>query len=439
MLNRIRSVYFAIAPGWRPLLFFAIACTVAICVVSARRAESSSDFRDFWRTAGHLRETGQISNELGVHNYLPFFPIFMLPWSFLPLPVAIVLFNLLSCASFAGTVLIVEVLLNERLGRRPRAATYAAIGLMLPYAWSCGVLGQLALLLTFLVVMAWLLALRGNEYPAGVALGLAALIKLFPGLLIIFFAVRGRWRVCIAALAVILILGVCAPWSVLGWKGAVESHKKFRDTALNDHSARNTIFAEKPPKTKYNNNALPMVLRRLLSPTDYDPHEEKQPSYANIVRLPAAAIWALYLIIAAAAVTVALAAGVLGRRSWPPLDLPSFESSSAQFGVWCALALLITPLLWTHYLPFVYWPLALLCDQFDRKRRATQRLPVVITLALATWTLALIALASPLARAAGAQLVAVFALFGVCAVLSLAHDEPPPSRPSPRKPAAPQP
>ena len=89
--------------GWHVLLAAWGVYTAVILVVVANRAESSSDFRDFWENAVHFRQTGQIAADLGVHNYLPFFTIFMLPWSLLPLRAAIVLFTLLSLGLFAIT------------------------------------------------------------------------------------------------------------------------------------------------------------------------------------------------------------------------------------------------------------------------------------------------------------------------------------------------
>ena len=93
--------------GWLPLIIAGIVYTAILSVVVALRAETSTDFRDFWRTAEHFRQTRQISSELGVHNYLPFFVIFMAPWTYLPLKLAIVLFTVLSMGLLALAVVLV--------------------------------------------------------------------------------------------------------------------------------------------------------------------------------------------------------------------------------------------------------------------------------------------------------------------------------------------
>jgi len=220
----------SIGRGWWPLLIAVGVYAVVIAVIVALRTagvsphddfaivkdKTTSDFLDFWWTAREFRITGVLSTDFGVHNYLPFFTIFMLPWSFLPLPVAAVLFSLLSLALFGVTAVMAETLLRDGLGQRPRAALLIPLALSLPYVHSCLVVGNVGLLLVFLVVATWFLVERGREWEAGVTLGLAALIKLLPAVLIIFFLLKRRWRVAGGATAVALVLGYGLPLLTLG-------------------------------------------------------------------------------------------------------------------------------------------------------------------------------------------------------------------------------
>ena len=158
--------------GWVMVVAFGVVFTIAIAVIAAVRAEPSpeqgtSDFRDFWNTARAFRDTGEIRSDLGVHNYLPFFVIFMLPWTVLPLQAAVAVFTVLSLGTFVLTVVLTQLLLHGRVGSQPRPATLVAMGLMLPYVVSCGVVGQVNLLVLFLVLAAWFLVERGREWEAG--------------------------------------------------------------------------------------------------------------------------------------------------------------------------------------------------------------------------------------------------------------------------------
>ncbi len=397
-------------PVWRALLIAGVVYGVAVAGVAAWRADSTSDFRDFWENAVHFRQTGEIAADLGVHNYLPFFTIFMLPWGLLPLPVGAALFAALSLALFAVTVVLVEDLLADVPSRRPRAAMWIAAALMLPYVHSCAVLGNVGLLVLFLVVAAWFLVERGREWPAGAALGLAALIKLLPGVLIVFFLLKGRWRVAAAAGLVVVVLGLGAPVAALGPSQAWAQHEGFYRRALVDHSVGQTLTADKPRKTLYNNNALPMVLRRLLSPVDAAPGRPEGPLLVNVADLPPRARVAVYVTFVAGLVGASVVLTVRRPRRWPPDGPREAATLRGQYGLWCDLMLLAAPLMWTHYLPLAYWPLAWLADRTERSRRAG-RTDRVSAAALVLWLVAAILLAWPAARAAGAQLAAVVVLW----------------------------
>ncbi len=404
--------------GWLPLVVAGMIYVAVICVVVALRAESTSDFRDFWETARHFRQTREISSGLGVHNYLPFFTLFMTPWSLLPLRVAIVLFTLLSFGLFALTVALVQTLLHGELRPRPRAATLAAIGLALAYVHSCGVLGQVGLLLLFLVVATWFLVERGKEWVAGLALGLAALIKLLPAALIVFFLLKRRWRVAGVAVVVSAVLGFGLPLAAIGWEQTVAQHRTFYDRAIKGHAARTTILAEKPQKAKYSNNSLPIVLRRLLSRVNGDPSDSdpQRTLFVNVVDLPRAAIWWIYLGLMGVFVVTSVSVGLRGSRPWPPADPAAGLAVRAQFGAWCCLMLIASPLLWTHYLPLVYWPLALVADRADAAEREGRRR---CRFALLIWLVCVLLLALPPARAAGAQLLSIAVLWVVILTLAV--------------------
>lgn len=407
--------------GWLPLIVAGAVYAVILCVVVAIRAESTSDFRDFWETARHFRQTGEISSKLGVHNYLPFFTVLMTPWSLLPLRVAAVAFTLLSLGFFALTVALVETLLGGGLGARPRTATLATIGLMLAYVHSCGVLGQVGLLLLLLVIATWFLVERGKEWAAGAALGLATLIKLLPAVLIVFFLLQRRWRVAGVAVVVLVVFGLGLPLAGMGYQETVAQHRAFYERAIKGHAANTTILAEKPQKAKYSNNALPIVLRRLLSRVNGDPSDSDPDRrlYVNFLDLPQEAIWWVYLALMAAFVATSVGVSLREWKPWPPSAPEAGFVLRAQFGLWCCLMLVASPLLWTHYLPLAYWPLAVVADRAERTQRDQKRPCRRCLLTLLVWLICALLLAWPAARAAGAQLWSVVVLWAVLLMLTL--------------------
>jgi len=395
---------------WHALLAAALVYAILIAVVAAWRAESTSDFRDFWENAVHFRQTGEISTQLGVHNYLPFFTIFMLPWGLLPLHVAIVVFTLLSLGLFGVTVYLAESLLNDALRRGPRLALLLSVALVLPYVHSCAVLGNVGLLVLFLIVTAWYLLERGRDTAAGCALGLAVLIKLLPGVLVVFLLLKRRWHAAGTAAAVVVILGLGLPVLAVGGSRTVQLHQEFFRGAVQGGSAITTLTADQPQKAMYSNNAVPIVLRRLLTPLDGG-KEAAGALRVNVTDLPRPALVSLYLALMALFVGGCVAATMWGVHRWPPEDVDGVRALRAQFGAWCCLMLLASPLVWTHYLPLAYWPLALLTDHLIRAWRVEHRAPLGTVVALSGWLVAIMLLAWPAARAAGAQTAAVVVLW----------------------------
>ncbi len=446
---------------------YALFCVVVLVMVWYRAGPQSNatDFRDFWENAVHFRETGVVASDLGVHNYLPFFTILMTPWGLLPLQLAAVLFVALSLGMFALTVWLAEVLLarseappgrgdgehaaaedaiafsrvtenrgttlrlplragamggSSRTRRGPRAAVLIAAALTLPYVYACGVLGNVGILLVFLVVAAWFLIERGHPWIGGVALGLATLIKLLPAVLIVLLLLRRSWRAAGGAALTCLVLGAGWPLLTLGPGPAWREHVAFYERAIRGHSAATTILADQPIKANYSNNAVPIVLRRLLTPVNAG--KDDQALFVHVADLPRVGVLATYFGLMGAIVLLSVLAPLWGRPRRGATGMPRAddgpEAARWQYASWCCLMLLASPLVWTHYLPLTYWPLAMLADRADRTARESGRPCRWATTALIAWLIATLLLASPAARAAGALTAGVFVLWLACAALS---------------------
>ena len=405
--------------GWLLLLAAGLALAAVILTMVWYRAESSTDFRDFWENAVHFRQTGIIADDQGVHNYLPFFTVFMTPWGVLPLRPAAVLFVAFSLALFGLTVYLVEVLLAGDERRRLWRPVLIAVGLMTPYVYACGVVGNLGLLLLFLVVATWFLVERGREWEAGIPLGLAVLIKLLPAALLVFFLVKRRWHVAGSATAVILVLGIGLPLIAVGPGQALKDHEGFFKRAVQGHSAYATLTNERPVKAKYNNNALPMIVRRWSSPINGGEDPPGQPVVLNAVPMNGQVRVLVYGGLLAILVAGGLLATIGRPRIWPPETLSDVRVLRGQYGIWCCLMLLASPLVWTHYLPLVYWTLAVVADRAGYLRQKRGQFAWTEIGGLLLWLIAAVMLAWPTARAAGAQLAGVAALWGVLTVGNL--------------------
>jgi len=403
------------APGrrdWAPWLAGWAVFAAILTTILVLRADSSSDFRDFWRTAATYLETGEIRSDLGVHNYLPAFVLLMTPLALLPLPAAAVVFSAASFALFALALWRLDRLFAPPGTRGPSGATRAAVLLAAPYIASGGVLGTVGLCLVALILLAFTQPRGRDSLVAGAYVGIAAVMKILPAALLLMAAVQARWRLVLGGVAAIAVAGGLLPLACLGPAEFVTQHAAYVERAVSGHSAHTTIFAEKPPKANYSNNALPMVLRRLLSPLDARKGDEDPPILVNALSLPAPAIFTSYAAAAALVATGTLLAThrwrcARRRRS----DAP--DGDALVLGAWCGVMLLASPLLWTHYLVLAIpalWALA---------RRASAPRSVMPRAALLGWALGALLLASPHARAAGAQIFSVLLVWAACVVESL--------------------
>ncbi|MBN9121895.1 MAG: DUF2029 domain-containing protein [Planctomycetes bacterium] len=117
-----------------------------------------------------------------------------------------------NCVTFSLFVLGL-VLLARELGVGVRGgAAFGALALVV--SWNAVhqhlYQGQLGFLIAFLLAVGWVADHRGRQTAAGVAVGTAAALKVFPGLLLVYFVAAGRWRAAAAALLTGLLLYAAA-------------------------------------------------------------------------------------------------------------------------------------------------------------------------------------------------------------------------------------
>ena len=146
-------------------------------------------------------------------------PIFV---GWLCLPLAALTFPQAAVAWFVFEVLclVVGVLLWLRIEGQPLRAWLVillVIGLIgwFPIAMELG-LGQLSILLSALFLGSWLALVRGKDSVAGACLGTMVLIKLVGVPVLLWLALKGRWRVVGSAAALVTGAHLMAIW-IHGW------------------------------------------------------------------------------------------------------------------------------------------------------------------------------------------------------------------------------
>ena len=316
-----------------------LALGAAIVVASALPA--GYDFRAYWLAGQHLLTGASLypgpDTILGLPDefrYLPIVAILFVPFALLPYPVALAVWTLLQVA----TAVAIGVALIRPLPPlwRPWAAAgfVFLLGLVLEVT-----LGNVNLFSLGLALAAW--RFRDRALPAGLLLAAAVGLKFLPLTLLLFYLGSGRWRA--------VLVGGAAGTAALAI-GAL---------AMPDRTAEYVRFAP-----------------RLL---------EQGWVYEHIARPGppelAAVFWSDWfpLVLAAASVLVAIAAGIAARRdraderAWHALTLAT-AGYLAPFGYF-----------WTTFL-ILSLPLAAETLRRASTRPATERVPILVGVVV-SWVL----------------------------------------------------
>ena len=249
--------------------------------------------------------------------------------------------NLVTLAALLASLAIVATGLPELKD------LFLPVGVLLPFClpiYGNFQQGQLTFILVLLVTSAWALDRSGRPGAAGLMIGAAAAIKLFPAYLVVYFAARGRWRGLFAAAASFAALTL-ATAAVLGWQAyddyvriVVPSLEKFRSYGFNL-----SFFG---------------FWHKL-----FDPASERGWVSAALVQPGRRSLSALLSgLLATALVT------------WASRRARTRDERDLAFAIAATAMLLVSPITWDYSLPLLLVPLAILTGA----ARTSRWLPVLL-------------------------------------------------------------
>jgi hypothetical protein len=270
---------------------------------------------------------------LQVNAHPPTSVLLAVPFCWLDYADAFLAWNLLSLVCFAVSLWVVIRQLGLRVTGWGLLAAWALLLFCNPFRQQINQ-GNLNLLLMLLFAAAW--ALERSEKPgwAGLVIGLATAIKLFPGFLLVYYAARGRWRVVIAGtLTVIGLTLLTLP--VVGLDTYVSYYR--------DAMPKVTIF-----RGWWINASLPGLFNKLLDGSSGH-------------TLPLVANPALAMAMTAAIIVILCAVLFVATRR-----ARTRREHDLTFGLAVVTLLLIAPLTWDHYFLLLLVPLAVLWKDLRR-------------------------------------------------------------------------
>ncbi|MET8526279.1 glycosyltransferase family 87 protein [Micromonospora sp. NPDC005172] len=160
---------------------------------------------DWWRVGHPLYDYAQpdrVQGEL-YFTYPPFSALLLWPFGLLRLGATVAIFTVLTVAAVVLTTrwLVTPVIARHRL---PRTFTLTAAVLLVLAVESTRetiTFGQINMLLVVLILADLLFAVPQARRWAGVGVGLATALKLFPGIFIVYLLATRRWRAAVVASA----------------------------------------------------------------------------------------------------------------------------------------------------------------------------------------------------------------------------------------------
>jgi Glycosyltransferase family 87 len=279
--------------------------------------------------------------------------LLLIPFGALPYREALFRWNLLSLGMFAVSLALVWR--GLRIPRSVRSVFPATTLSLLCFPLLVHIhFGQITLLILLLLTGVWTADRADRRILAGVLLGTAVTIKLFPAVLFLYFIVRKRWRTVASGLVSIALITMLTA-SILG----IHAYRAYVNDVL-------------PNVAKYRglwfNLSLPGYWTKLFDP----PREFSfiQP----ITRSPVLASISIYS-------TCVL---ILGTLAWFIVRARTRTELDLSFGLTMTAMLLVSPITWDHYLLLLLVPLAMAWTQLPESQ-GFRLLFVGIVVACWTW------------------------------------------------------
>ena len=264
---------------------------------------------------------------------------------------AFIAWNLISLAALATSLWIVRHQLRIPLSPWSISPVVTLLLLCFPLWEQCR-LGQRTLVLLLLVTGTWGAERSGHPWLAGSLLGTAAAIMLFPGFLLLYYALRGRWRVVAAGfIAIAGLTGLTA--IVLG-----------ADCYRNYFS--NVLPGIQWFRVGWNNDSLWGFWSRLFDPAPE--HVRDRSLTEPLFHSPALA----------KSLSLISCASVAAVLAWAVRRDAKGQKTDLTFALAVTTMLLVSPICWEHYLLLLLVPLAVVWLELPPSRFARTLFLVIV-------------------------------------------------------------
>jgi hypothetical protein len=399
--------------NWRILLFvFGVVLLVLVVVPiwHSVRGHSTKDYWVWFQTGQTVLQGGEIYPNRW-HKFPFMYPpscaLFLAPVSALGQTGLVVVLALSNAAAW-----ICCIIFSARLAtgewRRANPLVYLVPSLILgAHIWGNFLLGQPSLVLLALMLGAFIALQRKFQWLAGGLVAVAAAIKAFPVMAIVYLVYRRYW-IAVASLVVTLaFLLIVLPIPFRGYAQAKEDLERWSSGMLFKYDETG-VGQRLGRSNSWKNQSIWGVANRLLRHVEYDHrYEPHEPVYANVADLDFDTVNRIIL-------AAAFGIGVVFISVMPRATRRTPETDAIEFALLLLLMLVFTPLSFGYLFAWLLYPFTVVVQ-----RVVTGATKSAALLVCAASAVALLALSIPfrvMAQTYGNALFATLLLFAGLAI-----------------------
>jgi Glycosyltransferase family 87 len=347
--------------GFRVLLSIFIVTAIvfsAVPFLHYLRGRSIMDYKLWYDTGRHVLAGDEIFFlRSGKYDFMypPTCALFLAGASLLGQAGLILLLVAINSAAWFFSVRLTAILAGDQSQVKTAWLYLIPSFLLIVYVWSSYHLGQPHLVLLALMLGAFAALRAKRELAAGALIAIAAAIKAFPAIAIVYLVYRRYWKAAASLIVTLAFLLLILPAPFRGFERAWRDLEKWSVGMLKYDA---TGVAQRPMRShSWKNQSLVGVANRLLRHVEADaapaPHT---PVYANFADLKFETVNAIVI-------GVALALGILYVAAMPRRTMRTAESDAMEFALLVLMILMTTPLSFGYFFSWLMLPLAVITQR----------------------------------------------------------------------------
>jgi glycosyl transferase family 87 len=332
---------------------------VVVPIWHSVRGHSTKDYWVWYQTGQTVLQGGEIYP--GRWHKFPFmYPpscaLFLAPVSALGQTGLVVVLALVNAAAWICSIIFSVRLATGKWGRAPLLVYLVPSLVMGAHIWGNFLLGQPSLVLLALMLGAFISLQRKFHWLAGALIAVAAAIKAFPVIAIIYLIYRRYWVAVASLVLTLTFLLILLPIPFRGYAQAKQDLERWSRGMLFKYD-ESGVGQRLGRSNSWKNQSIWGVANRLLRHVEYDhKYEPHEPVYANVADLDFDTVNRIIL-------GCALALGLMFINAMPRAPYRTPETEAIEFALLLLLMLVVTPLSFGYLFAWLLYPLTVVVQR----------------------------------------------------------------------------